>query len=162
MTAGLSQMEFICTKVWNCEGIPKMSDMSSIWCCCKLSPLPGQKGQNNFQLYFSKSHFHLICPLQMVNLMRTSGIIQTKIKKKTWYICIKFKCILVSNNLATIEIVLKYYWNNRHVRKGNLLSFKVTVCIISPASDNSTFNTQAKMQSIFFVGRRCYIVPICL
>lgn len=98
----------------------------------------------------------------MVNLMRTSGLVQTKIKKKPRYIRIQFKCILVSNNLATIEIVLKYYWNNRYVRKGNLLSFKVTVCIISASSDNSAFNTKAKMQSIFFVGRRCYIVAVCL
>lgn len=95
----------------------------------------------------------------MVNLMRTSGITQTKIKKKPWYICIQFKCISVSNNLATIETVLKYYWNNRYVRKGNLLSFTATVCIISASSDNSTFNTKAKMQSIFFVGRKCRIVP---
>lgn len=95
----------------------------------------------------------------MVNLMRTSGTTQTKIKKKPWYICIQFKCISVSNNLATIETVLKYYWNNRYVREGNLLSFKATVCIISASSDNSAFNTKAKTQSIFFVGRKCRIVP---
>lgn len=38
----------------------------------------------------------------------------------------------------------------------------MTAWIIPASSDNSTFNTKAKMQSIVFVGRRCYIVPVCL
>lgn len=90
----------------------------------------------------------------MVNLMRTSGIIHTEIKKKTWY-------------MHPIQIYFSkhqpdHYWNSRYVCKGNLLSFEVTVCIISAASGNNASNTKVKMQSNRFVGGRCHIVPVRL